>query len=98
MVYSKKFSCQLYKKLFQHLIVMIIGLVSMYGSFVILRWAGLSLACDFKTITFVELAVHGVVGIMMYFMTTAFFRLPQRIFKMSLHQMMNRVLPKGKKS
>lgn len=87
-----------YKKLFQHLIVITIGLISMYGSFVILRWFGLGLACDFKTITFIELAVHGVVGIMMYFMTTAFFRLPQRIFKMSLHQMMQRVFSKRKKS
>ncbi len=83
-----------YKRLIQGTIFVIIGIVSMYGAFVIVKWCGVNFACTSRLITFVELAVTGVAGVIMYIVTTSFFRLPQRIFKISFTKLM----PRGKQN
>ncbi len=81
-----------YRELFRNSIFMLISLVSMYGSFVILGWFNLSLSCESTLITFIELAIYGLVGMSVYFLTSAFFRVPQRLFKMGLSMMFKKVL------
>ncbi len=81
-----------YRRLFRHLIVIGLALISTYGSFVLLRWVGMDLACTSKIVTFFELAVHGLVGCFAYVLTTSFFQLPQRIFHMKLGQIGRRLI------
>ena len=69
-----------------NLIVIAIGLVSMNGAFVLLRWIGLDGIGSSKIMAIVQLGIFGITGVFVYFMTTAFFQLPQRIFKMSLNK------------
>lgn len=87
---SKSFNVN-YHRLFRHLWMIAVSLVSMYGSFVILRFVGLDLACASKVTTFIELAIYGIVGACAYFMTSCVFRLPQQIFKMSLTQLFSKI-------
>ncbi len=87
---SKRFRVD-YRMLFKNVLFMCVSLVSMYGSIVILKWCGLTFSCESTIVTFFELAVVGVVGIFVYFVTSACFRVPQRIFKMSLKKMTKRV-------
>lgn len=87
---SKSFKVS-YKRLFRHFIVILIGLVTMYGSFVLLRWVGLGVSCESRMMSMLLLGINGIVGVSIYFMTTAFFQLPQQIFKMSLSQLFRKL-------
>ncbi len=75
-----------FKGFFRNLIVIAIGLISMNGAFVVLRWIGLDGIGSSKIMAIVQLGIFGITGVFVYFMTTAFFQLPQRIFKMSLNK------------
>ena len=68
----------------------------MNGMFVLLRWIGLDGMAASKMMNVVELGIIGIAGVFVYFMTTAFFQLPQRIFKMSLTKMVSK-LKRGKR-
>ncbi len=91
----KKFKIS-YRSFYRNLIVISIGLVSMNGMFVLLRWIGIDGMAASKILNVAELGVIGICGMFVYFMTTAFFQLPQRIFKMSLAKMVSK-LKRGKR-
>lgn len=80
---KRKFNIS-FKGFFRNLFVIVIGLISMNGAFVVLRWLGLDGVGSSKIMAIVQLGIFGISGVFVYFMTTAFFQLPQRIFKMSL--------------
>ena len=82
---KRKFNIS-FKGFFRNLIVIAIGLISMNGAFVLLRWIGLDGIGSSKIMAIVQLGIFGITGVFVYFMTTAFFQLPQRIFKMSLNK------------
>ena len=82
---KRKFNIS-FKGFFRNLIVIAIGLISMNGAFVALRWIGLDGIGSSKIMAIVQLGIFGITGVFVYFMTTAFFQLPQRIFKMSLNK------------
>ena len=82
---KRKFNIS-FKGFYRNLIVIAIGLISMNGAFVVLRWIGLDGIGSSKIIAIVQLGVFGITGVFVYFLTTAFFQLPQRIFKMSLNK------------
>ena len=82
---KRKFNIS-FKGFFRNLIVIAIGLISMNGAFVVLRWIGLDGIGSSKIMAIVQLGIFGITGVFVYFMTTAFFQLPQRIFKMSLNK------------
>ena len=85
-----------YKSFYRNLFVIAIGLVSMNGVFVVLRWIGLDGIGSSKLMAIVQLGIFGVLGMIVYFLTTAFFQLPQRIFGMSLSKMASK-LKRGRK-
>lgn len=80
-----------YGRVWRRLLIIVIGLIAMNGCFVLLRWAGLTVVDASRTIGVAQLAVYGILGMLTYFITTAFFRLPQHIFHMSLPSMMNKI-------
>ena len=80
-----------FKGFYRNLIVISIGLVSMNGMFVVLRWIGVDGLASSKLMNIAELGILGILGVIVYFLTTAFFQLPQRIFKMSLSKMMSKL-------
>jgi O-antigen/teichoic acid export membrane protein len=82
---KRKFNIS-FKGFYRNLIVIAIGLISMNGAFVLLRWIGLDGIGSSKIMAIVQLGIFGITGVFVYFMTTAFFQLPQRIFKMSLNK------------
>jgi O-antigen/teichoic acid export membrane protein len=82
---KRKFNIS-FKGFYRNLIVIAIGLISMNGAFVVLRWIGLDGIGSSKIMAIVQLGVFGITGVFVYFLTTAFFQLPQRIFKMSLNK------------
>ena len=80
---KRKFNIS-FKGFYRNLFVIAIGLISMNGAFVVLRWIGLDGIGSSKIMAILQLGIFGITGVFVYFMTTAFFQLPQRIFKMSL--------------
>lgn len=93
---SKSFKLK-YERIIKHCIVIVIGLVSMYGSFVCLRWLNIGLLCTSKMVTFFELAIHGIVGMIVYLLVTGFFNLPQKLFKVDLKSLMSKLMRRIKK-
>lgn len=93
---SKSFKIN-YKRIIKHCIVIGIGLISMYGSFVCLRWFNLNLLCTSKVVTFFELAIHGIVGMLVYLLVTGFFNLPQKIFKVDLTNIISKIAKRLRK-
>ncbi len=73
--YHIKFRPTLYKILF-----MIVGLAAMYGSFILLRFIGLSVIDQPRIIATLELGIYGIVGLIVYLITTSYFHIPQTIF------------------
>ena len=80
---KRKFNIS-FKGFYRNLFVIAIGLISMNGAFVVLRWIGLDGIGSSKVMAILQLGIFGITGVFVYFMTTAFFQLPQRIFKMSM--------------
>jgi O-antigen/teichoic acid export membrane protein len=73
--YHIQFRPTLYKILF-----MSIGLAAMYGSFMLLRFIGLSVVDQPRIIATLELGIYGIVGLIVYLLTTSYFHIPQTIF------------------
>ena len=92
--YVKKRYKVSYKPLLKVFISVCAGLISMNGVFVLLRLVNFTVIDYPQIIGVFQLAVYGIVGILVYFMTTAIFNTPQKIFNMSLVKMINKV--KGK--
>ena len=88
---SKKFNVS-FQLLNKRLIQMGVGLVAMYGSFVLLRLVGIDLACSSRLFTVFQLAICGIVGFVVYFITTAFFQLPQIIFKTNMSSLFKKLI------
>ncbi len=80
-----------YTRVWRRLLVILLGLVAMNGCFVLLRWVGLSVVDTSRIMGVVQLAVYGILGMGVYFITTAFFRLPQHLFHMSLPELVRRL-------
>jgi hypothetical protein len=59
---------------------MSVGLAAMYGSFMLLRFIGLSVIDQPRIIATLELGIYGVVGLIVYLLTTSYFHIPQTIF------------------
>lgn len=94
--YIKKKHQISFKSFYRNLLIIAIGLISMNGMFVVLRWIGLDGIGSSKIMAIVQLGIFGILGGVVYFMTTAFFQLPQRIFKMSLSKLLGK-LKRGKR-
>lgn len=63
----------------------------MNGCFVLLRWAGLTVVNASRIVGVLQLAAYGILGDADVCHTTAFFRLPQHLFHMSLPAMVRRM-------
>lgn len=90
---KQKYKVQ-YARVWRRLGVIVIGLIAMNGCFVLLRWAGLTVVNASRLIGVLQLAAYGILGMITYFITTAFFRLPQHLFHMSLPAMVRRMTRK----
>ena len=86
-----------YSRIWRHLIVIFAGLLAMNGCFVLLRWMGLAVVDAPRLIGVIELGVYGILGMLAYFATTAFFQLPQHLFHMEVSAMVGRVARRFKK-
>ncbi|MDD2591684.1 MAG: oligosaccharide flippase family protein [Erysipelotrichaceae bacterium] len=69
-----------FRPTFFKIVFMSIGLIAMYGSFMLLRYIGLDVIDQPRLIATLELAVFGIVGIIVYFLVTSYFHIPQTIF------------------
>ena len=74
--YKINFKPTLFKIMF-----MIIGLLAMYGSFYLLRLLGLNVIDQPRLLATLELAIYGVVGIVVYLLVTSYLKLPETIFQ-----------------
>ena len=87
---KKKYKVQ-YTRVWRRLGAIAIGLIAMNGCFVLLRWAGLTVVNASRIVGVLQLAAYGILGMLTYVITTAFFRLPQHLFHMSLPAMVRRM-------
>ena len=87
---KKKYKVQ-YARVWRRLGAIAIGLIAMNGCFVLLRWAGLTVVNASRIVGVLQLAAYGILGMLTYVITTAFFRLPQHLFHMSLPAMVRRM-------
>jgi len=71
-----------FKSTFFKIIYMLIGLLGMDGSFVLLKIIGLNVIDQPRLIGTFELAIFGIVGMIVYLTITSFLHLPQTIFHM----------------
>ncbi len=76
---SNRFSVN-YQRVLIRGIKMIICLLAVNGAFFLLNYCGLSFNYESKAMTFVMLAIYGIVCVIVYVYTTALLRLPQKIF------------------
>lgn len=67
-------------------------ILAMNGAFFALKLVGFDFACVSKSMTFIQLAVYGLLGMAVYLYTSSLLRLPQKIFNMSLKQMALKVI------
>ena len=70
---------------------MIIGLMAMQLSFFALNAVGLHVIDQGRFIALIELGIYGVVGVIVYLITTSYFRLPQKILNLDLKKLMMRL-------
>ena len=87
---KKKYKVQ-YARVWRRLGAIAIGLIAMNGCFVLLRWVGLTVVNTSRVVGVLQLAAYGILGMLTYVITTAFFRLPQHLFHMSLPAMVRRM-------
>lgn len=80
---GKKFKVD-YSKTLLRVFKMFLCLLSMNGIFVILRMVGFSLTYDSRLLGLAQLAVYGILGMIVYYLSSAFLGLPKNILGFSL--------------
>ena len=80
-----------YSRTVRRVIFMIIGLMAMQLSFFALNAVGLHVIDQGRFIALIELGIYGVVGVIVYLITTSYFRLPQKILNLDLKKLMMRL-------
>ena len=77
-----------YKRTVRRVIFMFFGLMAMQLSFFALNAVGLHVIDQGRFIALIELGIYGVVGVIVYLITTSYFRLPQKILNLDLKKLM----------
>ena len=72
-----------YFKLFLRVMIMCLGLLAMFGAFSILDLF-IDINVSGKLVLLLLLALYGIIGLAVYVLTTALFRIPQKIFKIEI--------------
>lgn len=80
-----------YSRTVRRVIFMIIGLMAMQLSFFALNAVGLHVIDQGRFIALIELGIYGVVGVIVYLITTSYFRLPQKILNLDIKKLMMRL-------
>ena len=80
-----------YKRTVRRVIFMFFGLMAMQLSFFALNAIGLYVIDQGRFIALIELGIYGVVGVIVYLITTSYFRLPQKILNLDLKKLMMRL-------
>ena len=83
-----------YKRVALRAIKMLACILAMNGAFVILKYLGFDFACTSKSFTFIQLAIYGICGILVYFYCSYLLRLPQKIFNIDLNKIKRMILKK----
>lgn len=81
-----------YSRTVRRVILMFIGLLAMQVSFFGLNAVGLHVIDQGRFIALIELGIYGVVGVLVYLITTSYFRLPQRILNLDLKKLIKKVI------
>lgn len=81
-----------YTRTIRRVILMFIGLFAMQLSFFGLNAIGLHVIDQGRFIALIELGVYGVVGVLVYLITTSYFKLPQKILNLDLNKLVKKVV------
>lgn len=80
-----------YQRVLIRLFKIIICLLAVNGAFYVLQLLGIGFACVSKLDTFINLAIYGIVGFIVYIYTTSLLKLPQRIFNINFSNIIKKV-------
>ena len=84
-----------YRKLSIIVIRVCIGIIGLWIASLILTWIGLGGIEGGKLVSFIKMACNGLLSVGVYFMITAYLKVPQSVFHVSFSQVLNKLKRRG---